>query len=113
MDNKMIDNLLSYGFKEYPINSYDTHDRNFQYCLKTDRGKKLFVQVRLWQFSKYSKPDNIVEDSFDAYCQYDMRRDKTFNVSLTTYDMSPDEIVKWFDNVFEKLGCSYYEEYNV
>jgi hypothetical protein len=27
--------------------------------------------------------------------------------------MSPEEIIEWFDNVWEKLDCTYYEEYNM
>lgn len=108
-----IEELISYGFKEWPINrGLDKHDRHWQYCVRDKIGKKYFVQVRLWEFSKYSKPDNPVQDGFDAYCQFDMHGPKTFNVDLSVTNMTPAQVVEWFGNVFDKLGCTYYESAN-
>lgn len=106
-----IDELISYGFKEWPINpQLDKHDRQWQYCVRDEFGKKFFVQVRLWQFSRYATPSNpSIPDGFDAYCQFDMNGPKTFNVDLSVSNMTPAQVVEWFGNVFDKLGCTHYE----
>lgn len=107
-----IEDLISYGFREWPINpQVDKHERHWQYCYRDNIGKKFFVNVRLWQFSKYSTADRPVEDSFDAYCQFDMNGPKTFNVDLSVRDMTPTQVVEWFNDLFNKMGCSYYERY--
>lgn len=107
-----IESLLSYGFKEYNRNAGEKHDRNWQFCLRTKEGKKLFVDVRLWEFSRYSTPENKVQDSFDAKCQFDMNGPKTFNVDISVNDMTPAQVVEWFNDMFNKMSCTYYERYD-
>lgn len=107
-----IEDLISYGFKEWPINpEFDKHDRHLQYCYRDENGKKFYVNVRFWQFSKHSNLDRVVEDGFDAYCQFDMNGPRTFNVDLSVRDMTPGQVVEWFNQLFDKLGCSYYEKH--
>ena len=104
-----VESLESYGFREYQLPGDAKHDRNWQYCLRDRLGKRLYVQVRLWKFSKYSTSDRNVEDSFDAYAQFDMNGPRTFNVDLSVRDMTPQQVVQWFDNLFTKMGCHHYE----
>lgn len=106
-----IEQLISYGFKEYTKAPHDTFDRNWQYCLRTDLGKKLYVQVRLWEFSKYSTSERLVHNSFDAESQFDMNGPKTFNVNCSVNDMTPAQVVQWFERMHDRLGCTYYERY--
>lgn len=101
-----IDSMLEYGF------DYDKHDRHWQYCVKDEIGKKFFVQIRLWNFSKYSNEEREVFDSFDAYVQFDLNGPKTFNVDLSVNDMSPDQVIDWFHDVFLAMNCSYYEKFS-
>lgn len=105
-----IQELIDYGFKEYPKNSHDNFDRVWQYCVKDKIGKKFFVNVRFWEFSKYTKPDHIVYDSFDATCQFD--GSKCFDVSIIVSDMKPYQIIDWFDRIFYSMNCIYYECYD-
>jgi hypothetical protein len=109
-----IEELENFGFKEYPRaeSNKERWDRNWQYCLRDKKGKKLFVEVRLWCFSRYSRPDNIVYDTFDAECQFDMHGAKTFNVTINVNDMTPQQIVEWFENMHTKMNCVYYELYD-
>lgn len=104
-----IDELVSYGFREWPIGQHDKHDRHWQYCVRDRLGKKLYVQVRFWQFSKYSRPDYEAKDSFDAYCQFDMNGPKTFNVDISVNDMTPQQVIDWFENMHVRMNCTYYE----
>jgi len=107
-----VDALVAYGFREWPIGQHDKHDRHWQYCLRTELGKKLYVQVRLWAFSRYSSPERgRVHDSFDAEAQFDMNGPKTFNISCSVNDMTPAQVVDWFEGVHTRMGCTYYEKY--
>lgn len=105
-----IQELIDYGFKEYPKNSHDNFDRVWQYCLKDKIGKKFFVNVRLWEFGKYTKPDHIVHDSFDATCQFD-NGNRCFDVFIIVSDMKPYQIIDWFDQMFYSMKCVYYEHF--
>ena len=108
-----IESLIDFGFKEYSVSAHSSHNRNWQYCLRTPVGKKLYVQVRLWCFSQYSSPERgEVQDSFDADCQFDMNGPKTFNVNCSVNDMTPAQVVEWFNNLHDKMGCTYYEMCN-
>lgn len=108
-----VESLLDYGFKEYPTNEHDKHDKNWQYCVRTPKGKKLFVQIKFWQFSRYSNGERgLVQDAFSADCQFDMRGSKTFNVDISVNDMTPKQVVEWFDDMFNKMNCTYYECYS-
>lgn len=106
-----IESLVAYGFKEYTKHSMDHFDRVWQYCVKDKKGKKYFVNVRLWCFSKYSQPDNVVHDSFDSSCQFDLRGPKTFDVSCSVNNMTPSQVIDWYENIFNRLNCHYYEVY--
>ncbi len=108
-----IESIIDYGFKEFDIHKdIDKHDRQWQYCLRDNIGKKFYVNIRLWAFSRYSTSERIVFDSFDAYCQFDLNGPKTFNVDLSVNNMSPDQVVDWFHNMFLVMNCSYYEKYS-
>jgi hypothetical protein len=108
-----IDSLVSYGFHEYPINpKFDKHDRHWSFCKRDSLGKKLYVEIRMWEFSKYSTPDNPnVENGWDAKCQFDMNGPKTFDVTISVRNMTPAQVMDWFENMHHKMGCTYYESY--
>lgn len=107
-----IESLLDYGFKEWPVAEHDKHERHFQFCKRDQKGKKLYIQVRFWEFSKYSsKERGTVLDSFDAQAQFDMNGPKTFEVTLSVNDMSPNQVVEWFEHMHNVMGCTYYELY--
>jgi hypothetical protein len=109
------ESLVQFGFREWPTCPSDRHDRQWQYCVADQRGKKFYVQVYLWQFSKYSTPDHPVADSWSANVQFntfaDDKRD-VFDVDLHVRDKSPEDIVAWFDDLFVKLECEYYEQWS-
>jgi len=106
-----IESLVAYGFKEWPVNQHDKHDRNWQFCKRDERGKKLFVTIQLWAFSKYSNADRKVEDSFAADSSFDMNGPKTFNVNTNVNYMTPAQVVEWFERMHTIMGCTYYELY--
>lgn len=106
-----IESLVAYGFKEYSKNTHEHFDRAWQYCVRDKKGKKFFVNVRLWEFSKYSRPDNIVHDSFDSACQFDLRGPKTFDVTCSVNNMTPSQVIDWYENLFNRMNCYYYEIY--
>jgi hypothetical protein len=115
-----IESLLAYGFKEFDVNKHDKHERNWQFCKRDEKGKKFYVLVRLWEHSKWSNPSGlgsdafplIFEDAFDATCQFDMNGPKTFDVTINVIDMLPGQVIDWFDQIHNKMCCSYYELYS-
>lgn len=74
---------------------------------RTIYGRRFSGRIRL-QGVQGSTPGEI-PDGWDAWCQFGMRKEKTFNVELMFRNMTPAEVVEWFDNMFEKLGCDHYE----
>lgn len=105
---KYIEDLEKFGFKEYKVSLPDRHDRNWGYSHRDERGKKFFIELQMWEFSRYSTQGNKVEDRFSAECHYEKGL-KSFRVILSVNDMSPKEIIDWFDDIHAKLGCDYYE----
>lgn len=108
---RFIADLLSFGYKEFPVAQHERQDANWRFKVKDKFGIKLFVQVRFWRLSRYSTQSTKIDDSFDAWCQFNKSSDY-FKVELGCVDkMSPAEIIEWFNNVFEKLNCNYYERW--
>lgn len=103
-----VESLLEFGFKEFPVHrQIANHDRNWQFCQRDNRGKRFYVQVRFWKFSKY--PEG--RDAWDAYVQFNMRKEPTFNVTMFVLEeTTPAEVVDFFQTMWEKLECEYYEE---
>lgn len=107
-----VEEITKFGFKEGRILPHDQFDRCWHFMLRDEIGKKFQVTIKFWKFSKYSTPQNEVIDSFSAECQFDMNGPRTFDVDISVKDMTPQEIVDWFNNMFEKMGCTYYERYD-
>ena len=103
--------LLEFGFKEYPVSKHlhDEHEKQYCYMVKDEIGKKFQIVVRFWQHSKYSTPDHLILDGWDARCQFNTYNDDTFDVIKSVAHQSPQEIVDWFENVHEKLEAAYYK----
>jgi hypothetical protein len=106
-----IEQIENFGFQKGRVLSHDNFDQCWYYMLRDEVGKKFQVVIKFWKFSKYSTAERKVDDSFSAECQFDMRGPKTFNVDLNVNNMSPQEIVNWFDNMFQKMNCTYYQKY--
>jgi hypothetical protein len=110
------EDLIAFGFKEYrPNREWDKCDRCFQYRRTDERGIRFFVQVEFWEHSKYSNAERECPDGWSADAQFNARSDlPTFNVDLLSVaHMRPQEIVDWFESVWLRLSCAYYDEFDL
>lgn len=100
-----IEALESFGFKKYkPCVTIDKFDIGFSYFVEDEKGRKFNINVRFWDNTKYGMPN-----CFDTSVQFN-KNGKTFNVQiLRVCEMTPQEIVLWFDDMFDKMGCDYYD----
>ena len=106
--------LLAAGWREWDVNPYfDRHDRQWGYTSRDENGKRFQVIVRLWQFSRHSRPDRPVEDGWDAKVQFNGHGlAPTFEVQLISCrSMTPGQVLAWFTDLWMVSGAAYYELY--
>ena len=107
--------LIDYGFRPYQPNLQfrDRFDEGWQFCQRDGLGKKFFVNIQFWDFAKYSNSIHTVDSGWDAWVQFDMYGHRTYNVHLNSVrDMTPAEVVDWFENIWIKMRAVYYERYD-
>lgn len=104
--------LKDFGFRTYPVSPIHRHNANWQIDKWDVNGIQFYVNVRWWDNSEARArlaSQGTVEDGFDAWCQFNAVRD-TFDVTkLSVVEMTPFEIVSWFETIWKALRCDYYE----
>lgn len=110
-----VKQLLSFGFKKI---SSSHKESVYQYCLRDGKGIKFYVEVTHRfnlqpSITRQDVVDNLGDDAYLhtywANCQFDLNGPKTFDVNMNVGDMSPDQIIAWFSDMFDRMGCTYYE----
>ena len=99
--------LLETGFSpgESPEDNYDAC---WWITVKDEKGKLFFVQVRFWNFSKYSTPDYPAEDGWDAEAHM-ILDGGCFRVGRSIHQLTPIQAIDWFKGMWYKLECDYTE----
>lgn len=106
--------LITAGFKEFASQggSVTQWDMLYQYRVRDQYGTRYFINVNFWQHSKYGVG---VDDSFEAEITYNdgvvwqqgraCLQVKAWSVS----DWSPQEVIRWADEMWRRLNPNYYE----
>ena len=95
--------LLDYGFKQFNNTIIDKYDILFQLPVRDKIGIRFYCNVRFWQNSKYSPEAG---DGYDAKVNFNEFVVQLYSVN----DMKPKDVVAFFDKMWEKMGCSYYDQ---
>ncbi len=99
----MKQKFLDCGYK-----LYEQDNKEFlQKCIRDKFGKKYFINVNihdLRDFGNTSLPDFL----YDADVQFNTIDAETFNVRLLEAK-NPEQIEKFFENVWKNLDCEYYD----
>ena len=99
--------LLKAGYRMYPPPLSQRCDRCYQLRVRDENGTRFFVNVRFWQHSRYGES---VSDSYDSFAQFTGRDSVVFDIArLYHVGDTPEIIAAWFQDVWERMGCNYYE----
>jgi len=108
------ENLLNAGYKIYtsPISKNESHYvESFEKRFEDEQGKKYFIHLDCWDLRKLVKFKEDVD--FGAKVQFDNDKGETFDVSyfITSGRTTIEEVERFFENMWVKMECSYYENY--
>lgn len=101
--------LLAGGYRKYPPHTVlDRFDALFQKTIRDEKGKRYSVNIRMWDHTKYNA-DYVgwdVELRFNDGCDW-----YPHNTIITAdcNDVTTAEVQEWAEQVWLRLGPSYYE----
>ena len=93
------------GFREGKPAPHEQFERCWWFLERCALGDvRWCVQIRLWQHSKFSTPDNPVEDGWD--CEGHFRHDgRDFTIRRSCRGSDPLSVIHFMRFVYDSLGC--------
>ena len=104
--------LLDAGYKRYdpPSIHADCVTDLYQKCIKDDTGKRYFISIERWDFSRISHRASDTQPSFETTVQFTHKNGET--VDITCYNgWEIDQIEKFYDDLWKLGWFKYYEKY--
>jgi len=108
------ENLLNAGYKIYasPTSRNEPHYiESFEKRFDDEHGKKYFIHLDCWDLRSLAKFKKDVD--FGAKTQFNNENGETFDVSyfVRTGETTIEDVEKFFENMWVKMECAYYEEF--
>ena len=105
------EDLISAGYKPFKQKNICEFTESFwQKRFDDDKGKKYFITLAEYDNSKY-------KDTYQFEGRYSFQSDTQFVSSGVTFNIemlspkSVEEMEEFFENMWVKLSCDYYEEF--
>lgn len=63
--------ILNAGYKEYERTLFDHKgiEKNYQKCIRDDKGKKYFIDIHKWKDMRHPYTGELIEGGYDYTCQ--------------------------------------------
>jgi hypothetical protein len=102
--------FINQGYKRFTQNFLNQADFGLQKLIKDEKGKKYYITVYAFDFSKYSIPNLGCKISFQPDVQFKTQSEEYLNISLIlNTDTDILTIEKYFEEIFQKMNIQYYE----
>lgn len=98
--------LLDYGFSEKEKKSFHDFDRAWSIMPEDEKGRKFIVNIRFYEFSK--PEDSCLPDVWNSVGYFKDADNNHFFVEHEIME-SPDQIFKWYENLYNKFECKHYK----
>ena len=99
--------LINAGYTRYDPTPYHECETDlFQKCIRDEKGKKYYINVNRWDYSKY----NVYYIRYDASVQFCHKNNETVNVDCLDGWSIPD-MEKFYEDLWNTGWFKYYESY--
>jgi hypothetical protein len=102
--------FINQRYKRFTQSFLNQADFGLQKLIKDEKGKKYYITVYAFDFSKYSIPNLEYKISFQPEVQFKTQSGEYLNISLIlNTDTDIPTIERCFEEIFEKMNIQYYE----
>ena len=100
------------GYKQFPRSGLNNSDFGLQKLISDDLGKRYDITVWVYDWAKYEKYNLPYSISFAPDVQLKLQNDMHFNVEmLLNPDSTIADIESFYNDMWEKFNCQYYERW--
>lgn len=101
--------LMSKGYREYKPISIDHCDKRYQKRFDDEVGKKYYIDIEMYDFSKYGKTNNPIQYQPEINLN---QENGIGSIRITFWNDDIDEIEKWCENYWQSGDWDYYEKWS-
>jgi hypothetical protein len=104
--------FIAAGYGRFKQPNLNQSDFGLQKCIRDDRGKKYYITVWVYDWSKYQGIYTTRPMSFEPDLHFKLPCGLHMNFQLLLDNNSTIECIEnKVEEIWVKLGCLYYEEY--
>ena len=100
------------GYKQFPNSGLNNSDFGLQKLISDEVGKRYYITVWVYDWTSYEKYHLPYEISFAPDVQLRLQNGMNFNVEMLLNPDSTIQNIEYFYNeMWEKFNCQYYERW--
>lgn len=104
--------FIDKGYKQFKQTNWNHSDFGLQKCVYDDKGKKYYITVWAYDWTKHPELHTISPMSFEPDLQFKLPEGLSMNFQLLlNNDSTVDQIETKVEEIWIKLGCLHYELY--
>lgn len=101
------------GYKQFPSSGLNNSDFGLQKLISDDFGKRYYITVWAYDWSKYPQYNHPRKISFSPDVQLRLENGTNIDVQiLLNPDSSIQDIQSFYNEMWEKFNCQYYERWD-
>ena len=101
------------GYKQFPSSGLNNSDFGLQKLIGDEFGKRYYITVWVYDWAKYEKYNLPYRISFAPDVQLRLENGTNVDVlMLLNQDSTIEDIESFYNDMWEKFNCHYYERYN-
>ena len=102
--------FINQGYKKFTQKFLNQADFGLQKLIKDEKGKKYYITVYVFDFSKFPGYTHEQRYSFQPDVQFKTQSGEYLNISMIlNTDTDIPTIERYFEEIFEKMNIQYYE----
>ena len=101
------------GYKQFPNSGLNNSDFGLQKLISDEFGKRYYITVWAYDWEKYPQYNRQHKMTFAPDVQLQLQNGMNFGVEmLLNSDSTVEDIESFYNEMWEKFNCQYYESYN-
>lgn len=105
------DTLIKAGYQRWQPSAIDNECVTdlFEKCIKDNVGKRYFIHIRRWDFSRYEPTPT--PPRYEATVQFELNNGDTIDVEYLCGDWSIEDLEKFYADMWNLGWFKYHERY--
>jgi len=109
-----VDDFIKAGYKRFKSGDWNSSDFGLQKLYSDEKGKKYFITLWVYDFSKYKNFTDENKIRFSPDVQFSMNNGErriTINLCINDDD-TVEYIEKFYEDLWNSFNCDYYQKWD-